>query len=479
MRIPASKTGRGATVIAARLCLLSIASVLAFGGFGCKGTTKEVAELIKPFELKVWRVFDGTDSFSQIIDGYRLLNPHVNVTYRKLSFDEYEDELLNAIAEGRGPDILSLHNTWLAAWQPRIMAAPPVVKMPLREIKGSIKKEVVYTAIEKPGPSLESVKNDFVDGVYDDVVLLTPQSDPRLPPVPQVYGLPMASDSLVVYYNRDLLANAGIAQPATDWKTFQEQVKQLTRLDETGAIIQSGAALGGSANVERASDILSLLMMQNGTRMTDPNTRQATFDKTPPEMTGRASPPGVEALLFYADFANPEKEVYTWNDLMPDSLDAFANGQTAYFFGYSYHLPVIRNFNKQLNFGISPFPQIQGNSPTNFANYWVETVSKMTEHPNEAWDFLMYATRAENVQSYLRQTRKPTALRALVNSQLEDLDLSVFAAQAPTAKNWYHGTNAQATEKAYLDMIRQTVSREADPKRIVELAATKVNQTIK
>jgi ABC-type glycerol-3-phosphate transport system substrate-binding protein len=103
----------------------------------------------------------------------------------------------------------------------------------------------------------------------------------------------------------------------------------------------------------------------------------------------------------------------------------------------------------------------------------------VTAHPDEAWDFLMFATKAGNVQTFLKQTRKPTALRSLVNSQLEDLDLSVFASQAPTSKNWYHGTNALATEKAFLDMIRQTLSREADPRRIVELTATKVNQTIK
>jgi len=479
MRPHANNILRAAGRALSRVGLVSIVSVLAFSGFGCKGVNEDIASLIQPFELNVWRVFDGTDSFRDIIDAYRRANPHITVNYRKLSFEEYEDELLNALAEGRGPDIMSLHNTWLPAWQTRLLAAPPSLKLSLREVKGTLKKEAVYSVITKPGPSLQSVKNDFVDGVFDDVVLLTPQSDPRLPPVPEVYGLPMALDTLVMYFNRDLLSNAGIAQPASDWKTFQEHVKLLTRLDETGAIIQSGAAIGGSVNVERSFDILSLLMMQNGAQMTDPNSGQAIFDRIPPEMTGRPEPPGAEALTFYTDFANPEKEVYTWNDLMPGSLQAFVNGQTAYFFGYSYHLNAIRNANEDLNFGIAAFPQIEGNNPVNYANYWVETVSKLTTHPDEAWDFVMFATRADNAQSFLKQTRKPTALRALVNTQLEDLDLSVFASQAPTAKNWYHGTNAQATEKAFLDMIRQTLSREAEPKRIVELAATKVNQTIK
>lgn len=451
---------------------------LVFGGFGCKAVDPQVAERIKPITLKYWRVFDGSDAFAGVISKYRQLHPNVIIDYKMFSYDEYEKALLSAIAEGSGPDILSLHNSWMRRWQPRLLPAPAVISIPFREITGTIKKEETYTLRNEAGPSLASVKNDFVDGVYDDIVIPTPQEDPRLPPADLVYGLPLSVDSMVLFYNRDLLNNAGLAQPAADWKTFQDQVKKLTKLDETGAIIQSGAALGTADNVERSSDILSALMMQNGAVMNDQN-GQAAFDKYPPEMAGRPLPPGAEALVFYTDFANPEKEVYSWNDKMPDSLQAFADGHTAYFFGYAYDLPLIRNLSPKLNFGIAHFPQIEGNNPVYFANYWIEAVSKQTAHPNEAWDFLMFLTNASNAPNYLKATRKPTALRSLVNSQLDDLDLSAFASQAPYAKSWYHGTDAQATEEAFQAMIRQALSREADPKRIVELAATKVNQTIK
>ena len=174
-------------------------------------------------------------------------------------------------------------------------------------------------------------------------------------------------------------------------------------------------------------------MMQNGAIMTDPN-GMATFDKYPTELAGRPLPPGAEALVFYTDFANPEKEVYTWNDKMPYSLNAFINGQTAFYFGYAYDLPTIRFSNPKLNFGITSFPQIEGNKPIYFANYWVETVSKKTSHPDEAWDFVQFMTKAEEAQKYLNSTKKPTALRSLINNQLQDADLSVFAGQVPNAK---------------------------------------------
>ena len=283
---------------------------------------------------------------------------------------------------------------------------------------------------------------------------------------------------MALFYNRDILNAVGISQPAATWDDFQKQVSAITQLDEVGTILRAGAALGTADNVERSSDILSLIMMQNGALMSDAN-RVATFDRFPTGTEDRPLPPGAEALVFYADFANPEKIVYTWNDKMPNSLQAFVKGQAAFFIGYSYHLPTIRNLNPSLNLGVAPFPQIRDNRPVNFANYWIETVSKKTKYPDEAWDFVRFITSPQEVQKYLAAAKKPTALRSLVNSQLEDLDLSVFASQVLTAKSWYRGQDAAASEQIFRDMITQSQAGEADFKRIVELGATRVNQTIK
>lgn len=460
------------------LVLASLACLLLGTGLGCRGISKEVAARSKPFVLKYWRVFDDVDTLQPAIEAYRALHPMVSIDYRKFRFEEYQEALLDAMAEDKGPDIFSLHNTWMREWQPRIQPVPPVLSIPFREIQGTIKKEAVTVLRSVPGMTLKQLANDFIDTVYDDAVIPTEQADPRAPLIPRIYGLPLSVDTMVMYYNRDMLNAAGITQPAPYWREFQDHVKKITKLDEAGNIIQSAATLGTADNIERSSDILSLLMMQNGTVMTD-SSGTAAFDKFTPETAGQELPPGAAAMVFYNDFANPEKEVYTWNNKMPSSLEAFVTGQVAYFFGYAYHLPTIRALNPKLNFAIANFPQIEGNKPINIANYWLEVVSKKTEHRDEAWDFLQFITKAEQAQKYLNATGKPTAQRSLVNSQLESLDLSVFASQLPSAKSWYHGSDAAATEKAFADMINQMIEGEADPGKIVELGATKVNQTIK
>jgi len=460
-----------------RTTLLALAAGLLLSGFGCRTQDQSVIERTKPLTLKVWRVFDDTDSFRDIIADYQALHPHIRIDYRKFRYEEYRKELLNAIAEGRGPDIISLHNTWLPEWQARLLPSPTTLSMPFTEIRGSVKKEEFSVLKNVPGLTVSQLANDFLDVVSHDAVLMAEQADPQAQLVPKVYGAPLSVDSLVMFYNRDLLNANGLARPASHWAEFQEQVKKIVRLDEVGTIIQPATSIGTADNVERASDLLAVLMMQNGAQMADTN-GIATFDRFPPDLPPREMTPGAEALIFYSDFANPQKEVYTWNEKMPDSLTAFASGKTAFFFGYSYHLAAIRLSNPQLNLGIAPLPQILGNQPVNYANYWLETVSSETEYPNESWDFIRFATSAEEAQKYLTRTNKPTALRSLVNSQLESLDLSVFASQLPSSTSWYRGTDALATEETFREMIRQMHTAEADPAKIIELGTTKVNQTL-
>jgi ABC-type glycerol-3-phosphate transport system substrate-binding protein len=442
----------------------------------CKFQSKEVREAMQPVNLVYWRVFDDESDFADIIAAYRTIHPNVSITYRKLRYEEYEKELLDAMAENRGPDIFSIHNTWIKKYQTKIVPLPKTITLPYQYVAGTIKKEVVTEMRTTPSLSIRALKNDFVDQVAADV-LLPYQEDPSKPVEERIFGLPLALDTMVLFYNRDMLNAAGIPLPPQTWTEFQEQVKRLTKIDKQGNILQSGAAIGTGKNVERASDILSLLMMQNGTQMTD-EAGNATFDAMPPGVT-LSVPPGQEALTFYTDFASPYKEVYTWNAEMPNSLEAFVTGKTAFFFGYSYHIPIIRAQAPKLNFAISRMPQIAGAAEVNFANYWVEVVSKKTEHLNEAWDFLQFAAKAENVKSYLAKTKKPTALRALISEQIEDIDLSTFASQVLTAKSWYHGKNPEAVENAFVEMIDNVVAGLTTPEEAIGIAAAKVNQTMR
>lgn len=455
---------------------LSLLLILPLAGISCvRGVSKEVREASKPFTLTYWRVIDDQDAFDEIIRSYQAIHPNITIDYRKLRLEEYEDELLNALAEDKGPDIFSIHNTWVRGYETKLLPLPPTLTLPFREIRGTIKKEAVTVLKQVPSITIRKLQTDFVDQVAEDVIIQTTVGE-RREEITQIYALPLFMDTLALFYNRDLMNAAGIAEPPTTWTEFPAAVKKLVKTDAQSRILTAGAAIGTARNVERSFDLLSLIMMQNGTQMTDAS-GFATFHLIPRDLADRQIAPGEEALKFYTDFASPSTDFYTWNTSQPNSLEAFATGKAAMMFGYSYHIPQIRARAPKLNFAVAPIPQITPGAQIHYANYWVEAVSKKTEHPNEAWDFIQFAASKDQVTKYLGVTKKPTALRGLQASQLEDVDLGTFASQILTAKSWYRGKDFAAAEEAFEEMIEAVVVG-AIPKQALPIAVGKVNQTI-
>jgi multiple sugar transport system substrate-binding protein len=451
--------------------LILLGGLIIVSGFGCKIASKQTQEATKPITLTYWRVFDDEDAFTDIIAKYKALHPFINIEYRKFTYAEYENELLNAMAEDRGPDIFSIQNTWLEKYQSKLVPMPDTITLAYPVMQGTIQKSVVNQLETTNSLTLKELKDNFVDVVSHDVIL----SDGK------IYGLPLSVDTLVMYYNKDLFNNAGISQVPQYWnQEFLQDVKKLTKQDAKNGLVQSGAALGGANNINRYSDIISVLMLQNGAEMEN-DSGQVTFNLVPSFAKDTNYNPGLEALRFYTDFSNPGKESYSWNDDMPNSLDMFISGNLAIMFSYSYDLATIKAQAPKLNFSIAKLPQIEGNPPTNinFANYWVEVVSKKSAHPNEAWDFIQFMTKEEQVKSYLDKTKKPTALRSLVESQKADNDIGVFADQVLTAKSWYEGKNPLAAEDAIKEMINTVIKNTSDTlQTILNTAASHVQQTI-
>lgn len=453
------------------IILLLLFFVLTTSGFGCKTVDNTTKEAMKPVTLTYWRVFDGPDAFEEIINNYKALHPFVTIEYRKLRFDEYEKELLNALAEDRGPDIFSIHNTWIRKYQTKIEPMPESTTMAYPVTQGTVKKEVVPEMRTTRSFTMREIRDNFVDVVYKDVVL----EDGK------VYGLPLSVDTLAMFYNKDLLNNAGISEAPQYWnRELLQAVKKMTKQDPKRGLIQSGIAMGSATNIERFSDVLTLLMMQNGATIIN-DSLQVVFHTVPEFARASGYNPGLEALRFYTDFANPAKESYSWNSEMNNSLDMFISGNLALMFGYSYHIPIIKAAAPKLNFSVAKFPQIEGNPPTNInmANYWVETVSKKSAHKNEAWDFIQFIVKADQAELYLKATNKPTALRSLVASQIDDDNIGVFADQVLTAKNWYRGKNIVAAELALQEMVESfLINVDGKIQDIISNAAAKMQQTI-
>ncbi len=446
--------------------------LLSVVGAGCtKGPDQATADASKKVELNIWSAIDDVDVYDPIITDYRRAHPFVTINYRRFRLEEYENQLLNALAEDRGPDVFLIHNTWVGKYMPKILPMPLNTKVAEQVMIGTVNPQPGYQVATTPTVTVRKYKADYPDVVAKDFIRSVNVSTvaDKTDVQDRVVGIPLSVDTLGMYVNKDLLNAAGISTIPETWEDFQTAVKKLVKTNAQGDIIQSGAALGTGYNVVRAPDILSVLMMQNGAVMTN-ESGDPTFTQIPPALNGiRDIPPAYQALSFYTDFANPGKEVYSWNAKQPSSLDAFVQGKVAFYFGYSYDLPTIKARAPKLNLTIAKLPQITGNPVVNFGNYWAWTVSKKTKIPDIAWNFLNFMRTPEESQKFLDLAKRPAALRSQLGAQLESEDIGVFASQVLTAQSWYRGADSKAADDALSVLIEQSLA--LGPEEISQLAA--------
>ncbi len=403
----------------------------------------------RPVSLEIWGVFDEYDSFKELLSEYQKENKHVSIRYIKKPITDYEEGLRDAFSIDKEPDIWMIHNTWLPKHKEKISKMPTVLmaeKMPFNIFRNSF---------------VDVIEMDFTENE-------------------EIYALPHSVDTLAMFYNKDYFNSAGISFPPETWEELIDDLDKLIKKDQWRKIERAGVSLGTAKNIHRSTDILSLLMLQNGTDMVSGDKKYATFNQSINLGEG-AYYPGQDALRFYTDFSNPSKRVYTWNRQMHYSVDSFIEGKTAIIFDYAYNLPLIRERAPYLNFDIATMPQIKDREfDVNYANYWAFTVSKYkskTRDANtidEAWKLIIYLTDKKNVKKYLEKTKRPTARRDLVEWQKNDLDLSVFAKQSLTARSWYQ-VDYDKVETILAEAIESVVLGNSSIKNAIDKAAHQIS----
>lgn len=361
-------------IIGIGFALLFIIAVLLSTGV-IPGIRKRVAKTT----LEMWG-YDASDVWQGIIRDYRLNHPTITVKYTQLTADSYETELIDRLASGKGPDIFMIRNTWLPKHGAKLAPAPAT-------LMNAARVEELFPAV---------VRQDF-----------TAQG--------MTYALPLYIDTMALLYNKDIFDRAGIVFPPAGWIAFQDTVKKLGK---------NSAAIGGSsATIDRANDLIALLMMQSGAPMIDEN--------------GRANFTGAEpALAFYLKFSEPKSGYYAWDNKLPIDFERFVRGKLAMMFGYAYHTRALTALNPALRFGVAPLPQ-SSRAVVNYPSYAGLAVWNQSAHQNDAWDFIIRTTTyTPAAMAYIAAVNVPPALRELISQFQIDPRTAVFANQTLTARSW-------------------------------------------
>ncbi|MDI6820588.1 MAG: extracellular solute-binding protein [Patescibacteria group bacterium] len=402
---------------------------------------KPKPEVVEQYEatLEFWGVFDTPESYRAGFQNFGTIYPKVTINYRGFSDPEnYERNIIEALAEGRGPDIFMIRNTSLLNYLGKTTPIP--------------NQKFNIFQLRRLFP--EIVEQDFSNQE-------------------NIFALPASIDTLALIYNRDLFNQAGIVYPPATWEAFKDLIPKLVKRESATKIVRAAAAIGGSnKTISRAADLLSLLMLQTGTKMVNENLSGSEI----------ASQQAINALEFYTQFSDAAKESYTWNDTMPKDLDFFSAEKTAMIFNYSKSIPEIQNKNAFLNLAVAPLPQPKAaQKPITFANYWGYVVSRQSRFNNVAWDFILKLTTDEgNAKSYIDSAKKPPALLSLINQAVNDESKpneAVFAKQTLIAKSWPE-TEPLTIQKIFSNAISSVITGQKSVKGALEEANNLVSQIL-
>lgn len=444
-------------IIVGVLLLPIIAVVLVVTGvIGRKPTTAAKVT------VTVWGTEDSPAAYSTILTKYRGARPYMTVNYKKIRAEDYYDQLVAAWAQGTGPDVFFVPNTWVGKMMEFAEPMPKTSSIPIVSVKnGLLGKQTEVVLTPQTPPSAATLKQTYIDAVLTDAYREG-----------QLWGLPLSMDTVVLYYNQALLNNARIFEPAATWGDLVSQIKanQLTIVDSNNALVRSAIPLGTADNVPYSTDILALLMQQNGAKMINGG------------VVGFADSNGVSALDFYTSFAKETKETYSWNAQQPNALEAFLAGKSVYYFGtYADRAQIAAS---RLQWGVSSMLQIdrsQTSQQIDIARYQVGMVSKASKNAKRsayAWNLLNYMARSDNVPSYLKATKKLSAQKKILAGQKDDPEVGVFAGQLLTARSWYTGKGGPIVDTYMRSLITSVASGQASALEALRLAANQVASTL-
>ena len=342
----------------------------------------------KPAEvtLKYWGLWEQSNVMTGVLADWNKDHPNIKVEYSRQSPKEYRERLQSALARDEGPDLFRFHITWT-----------PMLKN-----------------------ELESVPADVMSASQFESTFY-PVAKEHLRSGTSFLGIPLEIDTLALFYNQEIFQAAGKTPPTT-WDELRKLAIELTTKDETGKIQTAGVALGTINNVDHWSDILGLMMLQNGADLTNPTDSLAE-----------------DALTFYTVFNKTDQ---VWDETLPGSTLAFATGKVAMYFGFSWDVFEIKNINPNLDFRVVPVPQLPGTDLT-WASFWVEGVAKKSKYQKEAWEFLKFLSTPETLQK-LYQAESQARLFGEPYSQIQmasmittDPLVAPFVSQAGKAQTWY------------------------------------------
>jgi ABC-type glycerol-3-phosphate transport system substrate-binding protein len=353
-------------------------------------------------ELNYWGIWEESAVMQSLIADFEAKNPNIKINYKKNLQTDYRTRLKNRLAKTETqqedvPDIYRIHASWLPMFREELEPVPLLTS----------------NAIE--------METDFFD-VY--------KRDLKAKGGANFLAIPLMYDGLALYYNKDLLDQAGVSVPKT-WNELRSAAEKIIKRSQDGKIEIAGVAAGLVDNVDHWSDIVGLMLQQGSI---DPVKAVASDDKK------------IGDVLTYYTLLKTKYNL--WDETLPNSTQMFASGKLGFYFGPSWRIFNIEELSGgKLNYEITSVPQLElaSGELTNihWATYWVEGVNSKSEKKKEAWKFLEYLASKEALEksftnaSQIRKFGQIYPRKSMSSKISTNPKIAAFVSVADNSYNWY------------------------------------------
>ncbi len=356
------------------------------------------------------------------------------VQYRRIDPRSFESELVNAIAEGRSPELILIPHTFLAQLRTKL----------------------------QPIPFTTFPERTFRDTYVDGAAIFMPSDG--------VYGFPIAVDPMVMYWNRDLFSSSGLAQPPKTWESLiNETAPAITRTSDRREVLQSAMSFGEYVNVAHAKEILSMLFIQAGSTIV--NEQGKSYAVTLNQSTTGGLMPGESVLPFYTQFANPEKALYSWNRSLPLDRTAFLQNTLALYFGFGSERTAIERESPNLNFDMTEVPQGSGATiRRDYGEFYAFAIPRGSRNPTGAHAVATLFGNAQNATYIANGLGMAPVHRAELGTAGADLYKGILYQAALIARGWLD-PNPDQSAAVFRQMVEEAATSEGRLQQIINDAA--------
>lgn len=377
--------------------------------------------------ITIWSLDDANQPALNLAREFDELEPGIKVEYREIQFDDVVAESMRAFATGQAPDIIAVDNPEHA-----LFAARGAFLDITDRVAAS---DVINTENYFAGP-LNSVSWDG-----------------------KLFGVPKATNTIALYYNKDLYAKAGITEPPKTWDELLEVSRKLN--DPANNVY--GLAFSAKASEEGTFQFLPWAQMGGG-----------GYDNI-------NAPGAVKALTIWKTImderlASPD----TLTRGQWDSTGTFNSGNAAQVISGPWEL---NRMLEEANFdwGVTLLPtETEGGTRSSAMGDFNWAIFATSKHPDEAFKALEYfASQDDRLFPEFGQLPARSDIELPETGEpLKDAALTVFQEQLQYAQARGPHPEWPKISKAIQDAIQQALTGQQEPQAALDQAAATIKTVL-